>query len=144
LRFAAVVAALALAGCGSSSSPPATRTAEVRVGDGTVRAELAGDQASRERGLAGRERIAEDRGMLFVYPDRAERSYWMKGMRFPIDIVWIDRNRVTGVERNVPVSKRGVPLYRSDRPVDRVLEVGAGWAARNAIRAGDPVVIRKP
>jgi uncharacterized membrane protein (UPF0127 family) len=81
--------------------------------------------------------------MLFTYPDRRLRTFWMRGMRFPIDIVWINADRVTGVERNVPVPEGGVPLYRSDGPVDRVLEVGAGWAARNEIRAGDPVVIRE-
>jgi uncharacterized membrane protein (UPF0127 family) len=79
--------------------------------------------------------------MLFVYPDRAPRTYWMKGMRFPIDIVWIDAGRVRGVERNVPVPHGRLPLYRSGGPADHVLEVPAGWARRHGTKAGDRVSI---
>jgi uncharacterized membrane protein (UPF0127 family) len=79
--------------------------------------------------------------MLFTYRTRERRAFWMKGMRFPLDIVWIDCDRVTGVERNAPVPDGGLPLYRSSGLVDRVLEVRAGWAARNRVGAGDAVVV---
>ena len=141
-RIAVLLGVLAVAACGSSGSD-APSTVAVRLSGATVQAEIATDANARERGLSGRRSLADGRGMLFVYRDHVARTYWMKGMRFPIDIIWIDRGKVTGVERNVPVPEGGVPLYRSDGPVDRVLEVGAGWAARNEIRAGDPVVIRE-
>jgi uncharacterized protein len=138
-RTVVLLAVLAVAGCGSSSSKP-TRTVDVHVGKASVRAELAETPAARERGLSGRESLAEDRGMLFVYSDRAERTYWMKGMHFPIDIVWIDRGRVAGVEPNAPVpTGNDLPLYPSRVPADRVLEVRAGWAARHGVERGDRV-----
>jgi uncharacterized membrane protein (UPF0127 family) len=144
LRLIAVVGAVALAACGSSS-PPATRTVELRVGEAAVEVEVAADASARFRGLSGRERLPEDRGMLFVYSDHAERTYWMKGMRFPIDIVWVDGGRVRGVERNVPVpAGSGLPTYSSDGPADRVLEVPAGWAARHGVERGDRVSIEEP
>jgi uncharacterized protein len=115
----------------------------VRVGPAVVVAEVAADPASRAKGLAGRASLAPGHGMLFTYEDRRRRAFWMKGMRFPIDIVWIDRGRVTGVERDVPVPAGELPLYRADVAVDRVLEVAAGWAARNGISPGDPVVVRR-
>jgi uncharacterized membrane protein (UPF0127 family) len=65
----------------------------------------------------------------------------MKGMRFPIDIVWIDRGHVTGIERDAPVPHQDVPLYRSNGPADHVLEVPAGWAGRHGVEPGDPVTI---
>jgi uncharacterized membrane protein (UPF0127 family) len=140
-RIAAAVAALALFGCGSSESQP-VRTVEVRVGGATVQAEVAASDDARKQGLSGRPSLAEDRGMLFVYPGHAERTYWMKGMRFPIDIVWIDSGRVTRVEREVPVPAGGnLPLYSSRGPVDRVLEVRSGWAARHAAGPGDRVSV---
>jgi uncharacterized membrane protein (UPF0127 family) len=141
-RLAAMLAvgALALGGCGSSSSdaPPTTT---VRVGDAEVRAEIADDETERRRGLAGRDDLSEDRGMLFVYRDRAVRTYWMKGVRFPLDIIWIDRGRVTGVEADVPVPRGQLPVYSSRTPADRVLEVPGGWAARHGVGRGDRVAI---
>jgi uncharacterized membrane protein (UPF0127 family) len=139
-RFAVVLAALALVGCGSARSD-GRPTVTVRVGRASVEAEVAADAKARERGLSGRRSLAEGRGMLFVYPDRAARTYWMKGMRFPIDIIWIDRGRVRGVERNVPVPQGSLPRYSSGGPADHVLEVPAGWAGRHGVRAGSRVSV---
>jgi uncharacterized protein len=142
-RIAAALAALAMSSCGSSHSQ-AARIVDVHVGSASVRAEVAATGSARRQGLSGRASLAEDRGMLFVYPDHVERTYWMKGMRFPIDIVWIDRGRVTGVEPNVPVPVGdNLPLYPSRAPADRVLEVRAGWAARHGVVRGDRVAVRK-
>jgi uncharacterized protein len=140
-RIVLVLAALALAGCGSSRSN-AAQPVIVHFGGGDVRAEVAATDSAREQGLSGRASLAEDRGMLFVYRDHRERIYWMKGMRFPIDIVWIDRGRVTGVEPNVPVpTDANLPLYPSRVPADHVLEVRAGWAAGHGVERGDRVSI---
>ena len=117
------------------------RTVSVDVGGTTVKAEVAADEKSRERGLSGRTSLAEGRGMLFVYPDRLVRTFWMKGMRFPIDIVWITRGKVTGVERNAPVPVGSVPVYSSGVPADHVLEVPAGWAGRHGADRGSRVTI---
>jgi uncharacterized membrane protein (UPF0127 family) len=124
--------------CGSSGSGGA-RTVSVDVGGATLKAEVAADQKSRERGLSGRPGLAEGRGMLFVYPDRQVRTFWMTGMRFPIDIIWIARGRVTGVERNAPVPVGSVPLYSSGVPADHVLEVPAGWSGRHGVGSGTRV-----
>jgi uncharacterized protein len=132
--------ALALGACGSSSSDTPATT-KVRVGAAEVRAEIADDEAEHRRGLSGRADLPEDRGMLFVYPDSAVRTYWMKGMRFPLDIIWIDRGRVRGVEANVPVPQGKLPVYSSRTPADRVLEVGAGWAARHGVVSGESVTV---
>lgn len=143
-RLAALLAAgaLALGGCGSSSSDePDTTT--VRVGAAEVGAEIADSEAERRRGLSGRDDLPEDRGMLFVYRDRAVRSYWMKGVRFPLDIIWIDRGRVTGIEADVPVPQGQTPIYSSPTPADRVLEVRGGWAARHGVEPGDRVEVSR-
>jgi uncharacterized protein len=143
-RFIAMLAlaALVLGACGSSS-PDEPGTVTVQVGGAEVRAEVADDDAERERGLSGRSDLPEGRGMLFVYVDRAVRNYWMKGVRFPLDIIWIDRGRVTGVEANAPVPQGTTPLYSSRRPADHVLEVPGGWSARHGVERGDRVAIEE-
>ncbi|MGH2978481.1 MAG: DUF192 domain-containing protein, partial [Solirubrobacterales bacterium] len=75
--------------------------AVVTVGEASVRAEIAADEAAQQRGLSGRERLAADGGMLFLLADDSP-SFWMQGMRFPIDIVWIRNGRVVDVTADVP------------------------------------------
>lgn len=117
----------------------------VRVGGAAVRAEVAGDEPSRERGLSGRDSLDADAGMLFLLPDDSP-SFWMKGMRFPIDIVWIDGGRVVDVTADVPPpagANAALSTYSPARPANRALEVNAGWAERNGVERGDRVRVRR-
>jgi uncharacterized protein len=127
---------------GAERPEPKTR---VEVDGASVRAEVADDEASRQRGLSGRERLAPGEGMLFLLPDDSP-SLWMKGMRFPLDIVWIKDGRVVDVSADVPPprgSDAPLPTYSPDRPADRVLEVNAGWAADHGVRRGDAVEVQR-
>ena len=145
--FAVLAAVVLVAACGEGSDTgaraPQPKTV-VRVGDATVRVDVADDEASRRRGLSGRESLGPNDGMLFVLPNDMP-SFWMKGMRFPLDIVWIDGNRVVDVSARVPAPEgpgAGLPTYSPDRPADRALEVNAGWAARHGVEPGDTVRVR--
>jgi uncharacterized membrane protein (UPF0127 family) len=115
----------------------------VRVGDATVRAEVADDDAERARGLGGRARLGRDAGMYFVLTNDSPR-FWMKGMRFGLDIIWIKDGRVVDVTARVPAPRAGtseaqLPVYSPDRPANRALEVRTGWAARNGVGVGDRI-----
>jgi uncharacterized membrane protein (UPF0127 family) len=138
----AALVALLLAGCGSDEDAPAAGT-QLRVGDATVRAEVADDDAERALGLGGRDALARDAGMYFVL--RADtRGIWMKGMRFPLDLVWIEDDRVVEVTARVPNEPPGtpdaeLPIYSPSVPANRVLEVNAGWAREHGVRRGDRV-----
>ena len=149
--IAALAALLLLAGCGDSGSDSTAATApapgsdqvQVRVGDGKLRADVADDDAERALGLGGRDRLGRDAGMYFVLTSDAPRI-WMKGMRFPLDLVWIYDNRVVDVTSKVPNKPAGtpeseLPIYSPSQPANRVLEVNSGWAQRNGVNAGDRV-----
>lgn len=141
----AALVALLLAGCGSDEEAPGTQLA---VGDAVVQAEIADDDSERARGLGGRDRLASDAGMYFVLTDSSPRI-WMKGMRFPLDLVWINGGRVVQVTPRVPDEPPGtpeseLPIYSPARPANRLLEVNAGWAERNGVRRGDPVRLGNP
>ena len=73
-----------------------------------MQAEIADDDAERALGLGGRDSLARDAGMYFVLTTDAPRI-WMKGMRFPLDLVWIDDDRVVDVTARVPDEPAGTP-----------------------------------
>lgn len=90
--------------------------------------EIADTDEERSRGLSGRDQLCEHCAMLFVFPYAAPQSFWMKGMRFPLDVVWLYGETVVHVEHRLsPDDEQRV--YSPDVPADRVLEFRAGEAA---------------
>jgi uncharacterized protein len=130
------------------SLPWTSRTATVQVGDLTVEAEVSDTGALRERGLSYRDGLEPGKGMLFVYEEPGTRSFWMRGMRFCLDIIWIEGDQIVGAAESVcPVegaSETDLPRYRSPEPVRYVLEMPAGWMDENGFGPGTPVTIRLP
>jgi len=128
--------------------PWTSRTASIEIGDVTIEAEVSDTGALRERGLGYRDGLNPGTGMLFVYDEPGVRSFWMKGMRFCLDIIWIESGQVVGAAESVcPVdgaSDADLPRYQSPEPVRYVLEMPAGWLAENGYGAGTPVTIRLP
>ena len=85
--------------------------------------------------------------MWFVFDKPSETMFWMKGMRFPIDIVWVtDDLVVAGISPNLTPPATGtpdshLPRYRSPGLVRYVLEINAGLAAEWGIAEGDRVEV---
>jgi uncharacterized protein len=124
----------------SFTSLPNMEQELVRIGDAAVTADVVTSPEAIMRGLGGRDALQEDTGMLFVFSDTRMRSFWMKGMRFAIDIIWIREGRIVGVTKRV-LSEPGVPdrylrRYLSPNPVDMVLEIQEGWAEMHGISNG--------
>lgn len=118
----------------------------IKVKDQEIQVEIAQTLEQQQQGLSGRESIESDRGMLFVYNEPANYKFWMKDMKFEIDIIWIDKGKVVGITDNVPVPSPNTPLnklpsYASPQPVTAVLEVQAGFTATHNIMVGDTVEI---
>lgn len=105
--------------------------------------EVAVTPQEKEIGLGGRDSLKPLHGMLFPY-DHSERfSYWMKGMRFPIDIIWIRDYRIVDISKQVPISTDGTyPVYAPKEPVNLVLEIASGEADRHGFQIGDIVTIK--
>jgi len=106
-----------------------------------VPVELAVTSQERARGLMYRRDLPSGAGMLFVFPETADHSFWMKNTPLPLDMIFISEDlHVVGiVESTVPFSTR--PL-RVDQPSRYVLEVHAGFAARKSIASGARVEFR--
>lgn len=118
--------------------------AEVVIGGTWVKADLAATPSSREAGLSGRKSLKEGTGMLFVFSERAPHAFWMKGMLFPIDIIWIDGKTIVDIASSVPPPATGQDpaVLRPRAEANFVLEVPAGLAAASGWKIGDGAVIR--
>ncbi|MBI2452803.1 MAG: DUF192 domain-containing protein [Parcubacteria group bacterium] len=117
-----------------------TEQRTIRIGDRELLVEIADTLRFQIRGLSGRPSLGEREGMLFVYENPQVLSFWMKDMRFAIDIIWIDGNGII-VRIAANVSPDTFPqTFSSMVPVQYVLEVPAGWAERHGVVAGDRLV----
>jgi uncharacterized membrane protein (UPF0127 family) len=109
----------------------------VTVGQVGVKAEVVRSPGKVYLGLGRRQELPEGRGMLFIMPRMEVQNFCMRGMQFPIDIIWITQGKIVGVEKNV--SPKFTGTHCSPEPVNYVLEVPGGFADRHGIKVGDPV-----
>lgn len=126
--------------------PPKINFNQITVGQAKINVEVADTADKRTTGLSGRESLASDSGMLFVFDKADKYPFWMKGMKIPLDFIWIRDNKVTEVTENVPPPQPGqkdsdLTIYESKETVDRVLEVSAGFVKLNNIKVGDEIKI---
>jgi uncharacterized protein len=114
----------------------------VSINGHVIPVELAVTNEEKQRGLGYRDSLDPNSGMLFVYGHPEQYGFWMKGMRFPIDIIWIADNLVVDISHNVPVATTStIPHYAPKVPVNKVLEVNAGKARQWGIEIGHRVEI---
>lgn len=119
---------------------------KIKVGNSEIFVEIADNDRERVRGLSGRESLAEDVGMLFLYDRDTIPAFWMYEMRFDIDIIWIRDSVVVDISENVPAPepdtpRAELPRYYPSTTVDSILEVNAGFVEQNSISIGDKVVL---
>lgn len=112
----------------------------LQFGDTRVRVILADTPAKRTRGLSGTDGLAEGEGMLFIFPEDGLYGFWMKDMRFAIDIIWLDSAwEVVDVAESV--SPDSYPAsFSPSKPARYVLEVPAGFAKSHNIALGSEAV----
>lgn len=111
------------------------------VGEAKLRVEVRDTDEGRELGLSYRDNLNRNEGMLFVFEEEGQYAFWMKGMRFGLDLIWIKDGRVVEISANLPPPlKDETPDIASPKmKVDMVLEVVAGWAEANRIKVGDRI-----
>ncbi len=101
--------------------------------------EYADSPAQQQKGLGGRDSLAKDQSMLFRFKTSGKECFWMKDMRFNLDIIWIGSDRrVVYIEPEV--SPKTYPkTYCPPQPAQYVLEVNSGTAAELHLKQGDNI-----
>lgn len=117
---------------------------QVCFGDNCFYIELAETPDEWKRGLMFREKLDENRGMLFIFDEEKERSFWMKNTLIPLDIIWINKNKeiIFISKNNQPCKTDKCQLIRSEKKVKYVLEVPAGIADKCGLTVGDKAVFK--
>ena len=108
-------------------------------GGQAVTCELAITLQERTRGLIGHAPLDRDEGLLFLFEHADYHPFWMKGMEYAIDIIWLnEEGRVVHFAREVPACRRSpCPSYKPLRRARFVLEVRAGTIALEGLRLND-------
>jgi uncharacterized membrane protein (UPF0127 family) len=127
-----IVAAVVI-GCDKSPST-GLRTVKMTIGSRTYTLEVAETVEDRRKGLMFRESMPADHGMLFVFPEEEELSFWMRNTRIPLDIIFINSaGQVVRVAQMKPYDESSVP---SGRPAIYAIELNQGEVEKNGVREG--------
>lgn len=121
-------------------SGPSAVIFATRSGDVPIQVEIADSEAEREQGLMERTSLGENDGMLFIFENEGQFSFWMKNTLIPLDIIFIDKNhKVLNIQHAVPCENDPCALYPSGGLALFVVEVNGGLAAEKGIQTGDQV-----
>ncbi len=113
-----------------------------KIGDSTVYVAIADNEASRELGLGGRTGLAPDEGMLFIFPKEGEYPFWMKDMKFSIDILWLANDgSILYIASSVAPETYPKTFAPSSGLARYVLELSAGYSVAHNIKVGDKAQI---
>ena len=139
-----VVLAIATLGPSALQAAPASPQVvfpqkKIKLGNKTLVVEIADNNERRSRGLMFRERLQEDRGMLFIFDDEQTLSFWMKNTLIPLAIGYFDRTKkLIDIQEMIPATagELNPKTYPSRAPALYALELPKGWFARNKVEPG--------
>jgi uncharacterized membrane protein (UPF0127 family) len=126
---------LGFLGCRDDKTPSSNLpTTQITVGHKTYTLEIAADEEVRRKGLMQRDSMPKDHGMIFLFADEANRSFWMHNTRIPLDILYLNAaGRVVSIHRMEPYVEELTP---SKGPAKYAIELNAGEAEAAGAKEG--------
>lgn len=111
-------------------------SSRIHIGGHELLVDVADTNEERMKGLSGRERLGENQGLLFIFDVSDLYGIWMKNMKFPIDILWVDEKfQVVDTRENV-LPESFPEIFYPISPAKYVIEVPAGWVEKSGIKNG--------
>lgn len=97
--------------------------------------ESAKSEREKIRGLAKRDHLLPNTGMVFLYEGNQEQAFWMKNVSFPLDIIFLKDGVVTRLYKNTqPCTTDICKIYPSKGVIDQVVEVPAGFCKLHKLK----------
>lgn len=121
----------------SAKSPTA------KINNRTFKLFVAKTDKDKQVGLSKYKSIKEEQGMIFSFGKDDYYRFWMKEMKFPIDLIYINDGKIVTIYKNVPIpkDKSNPQIYNSNKPADTVLEISAGLSQKYNFKEGDSVAL---
>ena len=117
--------------------------AEIIINNCVFQAETAILPKELEKGLSQRDSLGNGQGMLFLFSSLRKPVFWMKGMKFPLDVLWLRENTIIETSENIPLLTQGdVTTITPSQEINKVLEVKSGTVSECIIKAGDKATFR--
>ena len=128
-----------LSGCFNQAPSSGLQTTKMQIGNKPFELEIANTEESRQTGLMRRDSMPSDHGMIFVFRNEREWSFYMKNTRIPLDIVFVDANgRIASIQQMKPYDLTSIS---SPVPVKYAIELNKGAAAKAGAKVGDKLGI---
>lgn len=106
--------------------------------------EQAKSERDKIRGLANRPSLEENTGMVFFYESPVEQAFWMKNVRFPLDIIFLKDSKITRIYKNAqPCTEEICKIYTSKGLTDEVIEVPAGFCSKHKFKKGTFILVKE-
>jgi uncharacterized membrane protein (UPF0127 family) len=113
---------------------------DIEINDKTLKIAVANTDQQHKKGLSGMEKLGKYKGLLFIFPEKAEYRMVMRNMNFPLDFIFIKENKV--IQLGSLLNKE-TEYIDSKEPVDLILEVNKGIIAELNIKINDKVYFSK-
>ncbi|MEK6891857.1 MAG: DUF192 domain-containing protein [Nanoarchaeota archaeon] len=109
-----------------------------------INVEIADDNKGRMYGLMFRGNLDENSGMLFVFDDEDNQTFWMKNTLIPLDIIFISKDmKIVDIKSATPCKEDPCSLYMSSKPAKYVLEVNGNFTIKNNIKIDDKIILNQ-
>jgi len=131
---------LSLTSTRAADAQPPLPTVALTIDDTTLTAEVASSGEQRYMGLSFRPTLADDAGMLFVYPGERQLMFTMRNTLIPLSIAFISEDLVVNEIHLMDVGPDQV--FPSNKPAKYALEVNQGWFVKHGIKPGARIVMR--
>ena len=120
------------------------KTPTITINNQTFELNVANSQEEREVGLSKTRSLPERQGMIFIFDKPDYYSFWMKNMTIPIDIIYINKDKIVTIHKNAqpPINQtESLIIYSSTQPSDKVLEIQAGLSEKYNFKKDDKVSV---
>lgn len=137
-----VIGLITIVTCGFLKMLADESTHTIRIGEASFVVEIVDTEKKRQKGLSGRVDLCSHCGMLFEFDNANEYLFWMKGMLFDIDVVWINGDEVVGIREKISHIRGENEVIIAPVAFDRLLELPAGTIESVSVAVGQKVMYK--